>query len=184
MHRSFIRYVLVTTLALAVFLIGGARPAQAQTRSFSCYGLLDLAPMAIGLEGACSYGSPRVSWGVFAGMYHPRSIDAFRPNVEGYGFVDVGLWGTWRSSLYLGTGWTEATGVTARSFLVITNPGWTVAPWMNLYGHTNFNVTSYAQVRAGLRIKAGSHAALVFYGEVPFTAPIAGVPLGVVVVFY
>lgn len=182
MHRSFAKHAFALTLATILF--GWVTPANAQTYSFSCYGLLDLAPMAIGLEGACSYGSHRVSWGVFAGVYHPRSIDALRPNVEGYGFIDVGLWGTWRSSLHLGAGWMETTGMTARSFLVITNPGWTVAPWMNLYGHMNFDDASYAQVRLGMRIKAGPHAALVAYGEFPFTAPIAAIPLGVVVVFY
>jgi hypothetical protein len=182
MHRSFICLVFVTALTLSI--LGWAKQAQAQAGSLSCYGVLDLAPMAIGLAGACSYGNPRASWGVFAGMYHPRSIEAFRPNIEAYSFVDVGLWGTWHSSLHLGMGWTEATGMTVRSFLVITNPGWTVAPWVNLYSHTNFDTTPYAQVRAGVRIKAGAHAALVFYGEAPFATPISAVPLGVFVAFY
>jgi len=104
--------------------------------------------------------------------------------VEGYGFVDVRLWGTWRAALHLGAGWTEATGITARTVLVVTNPGWPVAPWANVFALTNVDDVSYAQVRVGARFAVGAHAALVAYVEVPLTTAISELPIGVVVVFH
>ena len=145
-------------------------------------GFLISLPWRQGSGGACSYGTARISGGLFAGVYHPRSIEAFRPNVEGYGFVDVRLWGTWRMLLHLGAGWTEAAGITARTFLVVTNPGWTVAPWANVFALTNFDDLSYAQVRVGARFAVGPRVALVGYFEVPLTTTMSEFPLGLVVV--
>lgn len=162
-----------------------AAPVMAQEQAhFSCYGLLDYAPGALGLEGACGYGGPRVTVGIFAGMYHPRSVGAFQPNMEGYGYVDARFFDTWHATLHLGAGWTETTGVTARFFLAITNPVWPVSPWVNLYGHTNFGGLGYGQIRAGARFVTGSHGAVILYAEIPFATPISTIPLGIAVVFY